>query len=69
MASNGNEGVILYRGHPLASVIGKSYEEITHLLIWGSLPTPEQRLRFQRRIAQAMLVVPENVKQLVATFP
>ncbi|PYH74369.1 citrate synthase [Aspergillus vadensis CBS 113365] len=66
---NGNEGVILYRGHPLASLIGKSYEEITHLLIWGSLPTPEERLRFQRRIAEAMMVVPENVKKLVATFP
>ncbi|PWY89918.1 citrate synthase [Aspergillus heteromorphus CBS 117.55] len=65
---NGNEGIILYRDHPLGSLIGKSYEEITHLLIWGSLPTSEQRLHFQRRIAQAM-VVPDNVFQLIASFP
>ncbi|PYH94857.1 citrate synthase [Aspergillus ellipticus CBS 707.79] len=65
---NGNEGIILYRGRPLGSLIGKSYEEITYLLIWGDLPTPEQRLRFQHQIAQAM-VVPDNVVKLIGTFP
>jgi citrate synthase len=48
--------------------VGKSYEEITYLLIWGALPTEKQRVDFQHKIAKAM-VVPANVHQLIASFP
>ncbi|XHG02895.1 hypothetical protein AWENTII_006218 [Aspergillus wentii] len=65
---NGEQGVILYRGHPLGSLVGKSYEEITHLLVWGSLPTESQRLSFQRKLAEAM-VLPDVVRQAVTNLP
>jgi citrate synthase len=65
---NGNEGIILYRGHPLGTLVGKSYEEITYLLIWGELPTEKQWVDFQHKIVEAM-VVPPNVHQLIASFP
>jgi citrate synthase len=65
---NGADGIILYRGQPLGSLVGRRYEEYSHLLIWGMLPSELQSNEFHRNLAEAM-TVPDNVHKIVASFP
>jgi citrate synthase len=52
----------------LGSLVGKRYEEYSHLLIWGTLPSELQRKEFRRNLTEAM-TVPNNMHKIVASFP
>ena len=43
------------------------YEEVIHLLIWGTLPSPEQKENLRRRLASHMKA-PQSVKDTIKTF-
>ena len=41
---DGDEGLLYYRGYPIEQLAEKSdYLEVCYLLIYGELPTPEQK--------------------------
>jgi citrate synthase len=41
---DGNKGELSYRGYPVGYLFENySYEEVVHLLIWKTFPTPEQK--------------------------
>jgi citrate synthase len=65
---NGEKGIIHYRGQPIQNLISKSYEDVAHLLIWGALPTVEQRTKLRRDLAKAC-VAPACVRQIIESFP
>lgn len=44
------------------------YEEVMHLLIWGTLPTSEEKTAFRRRLASHMKA-PEAVRNAIKAFP
>ena len=48
---DGDEGVLLYRGYPIASLAEESdFMEVTYLLLYGELPTAEEKRKFENDI-------------------
>jgi citrate synthase len=53
---DGNKGELFYRDYPVGHLFDNyDYEEVLHLLIWKSLPTPEQKRRFRINVAREMV--------------
>lgn len=66
---NGEEGVLRYRGYSIEDLSEKSsFIEVAFLLIFGSLPTPEEIEKFNREISQSS-IVDEDVKTILKSFP
>jgi citrate synthase len=68
-SSNGLEGEIHYRGYSIQDIVGKKiFTEISHLLIWGKWPTPEEKDKFQQKLNSVPL--PDgSVFQVIRSFP
>jgi len=48
---DGDKGVLLYRGYPIDELAEKSdFPEVCYLLLYGELPTPEQKKQFEHDI-------------------
>ena len=48
---NGDKGILVYRGYPIEQLAEHSdYLETCYLLIYGDLPTTEQKEKFENRI-------------------
>ncbi|MET0895808.1 MAG: citrate synthase [Acidimicrobiia bacterium] len=68
---DGEAGILRYRGidiEDLVNVANPSYLETSYLLIYGDLPTREQRHQFSRDIRKHTLVH-EDVKRFFDAFP
>ncbi len=49
---DGEVGILRYRGYPIEQLAAKcDFVEVAYLVIYGELPTPEQRQRFSDRLA------------------
>lgn len=65
---DGNKGKLQYRGYPVGYLFeNHDYEEVCHLLIWGNLPTPEQKRQFRANMAKEMVPDP-SVNRAVRAF-
>ncbi|KAI1161595.1 citrate synthase [Nemania serpens] len=66
---NGLEGEIHYRGYSIQDIVGKkTFTDISHLLIWGKWPTPEEKEKFQQKLNSVPL--PDgSVFQVIRSFP
>jgi citrate synthase len=50
---DGEKGILQYRGYPIEEVAKKlSFVDTAYLVIWGKLPTPEQRTRFSNALTE-----------------
>lgn len=50
---DGDEGLLYYRGYPIEQLAEKSdYLEVCYLLIYGELPTPEQKKEFDATVGR-----------------
>ncbi|KKA21090.1 Citrate synthase [Rasamsonia emersonii CBS 393.64] len=66
---DGKRGYIQYRDYSIEDLFHHhDYEEVIHLLIWGKLPTPEQKNTLRRKLAAAMKPYP-NVINVIQSFP
>jgi citrate synthase len=62
---DGDEGVLLYRGYPIEQLAEESdFMEVSYLLLYGELPTAEQKKKFERDITLHTMVH----EQLAAFF-
>ena len=67
--SDGARGRIFYRGHPIEGLLDNNdYEEVLHLLIWGHLPTLDEKLALRRALSAAM-DAPQSVMDTIQAFP
>lgn len=65
---DGNKGTLQFRGYPIGYLFeNHDYEEVAHLLIWGNLPTPEQKRTFRANMAKEMVPDP-SVMRAVRSF-
>ncbi|KAI3320498.1 citrate synthase [Xylariaceae sp. AK1471] len=66
---DGLAGEIQYRGYSINDIVGKKkFADISHLLIWGSWPTQEERKIFQKKLNNVPL--PDgSVFQVIRSFP
>jgi citrate synthase len=54
---DGDEGVLLYRGYPIEELAAKSdFMEVSYLILFGELPTAEQKLQFVHDITHHTMV-------------
>ncbi|NEM05376.1 citrate synthase [Geodermatophilus normandii] len=66
---DGDAGILRYRGYPIDQLAGKaSFLEVTHLLIYGELPTADELAAFDERLRRHTLLH-EDLKQFFQGFP
>ena len=66
---DGDAGVLLYRGYPIDQLAEHStFLEVSHLLIYGELPTPAQLAGFSGKIARHTLLH-EDLRRFFDAFP
>jgi len=66
---DGEKGVLRYRGYPVEDIAKHcSFIETAQLLIWGELPTPEQRTRFSDLLTENS-TLPEDFRSHFSAFP
>ncbi|ARC56308.1 Citrate synthase 1 [Frondihabitans sp. 762G35] len=66
---DGDEGILRYRGYPIEQVAANStYLEVAWLLIYGSLPTPDELASFDARIRRHTLLH-EDLRRFFDALP
>lgn len=66
---DGIEGSIRYRGIPIPDLVGKAcFEDVSFLLIWGYLPSQQEREKYRKALAAAM-IPPQIVSDVIQSFP
>jgi citrate synthase len=67
---DGNKGTLAYRSYPVGYLFrNHDYEEVSHLLIFGTLPTHEQRHRFRANMAERMVLDASVLRAIHAFDP
>ncbi|KKK16626.1 citrate synthase [Aspergillus rambellii] len=67
--SDHERGLLLFRGYSLEELWDSDFEDMVHLLVWGSYPTSLQKENLRRQLAELMLAVPESVHQAIRALP
>ena len=66
---DGDQGILRYRGYPIAELAEKStFVEVAYLLIYGELPTPEELTRFEDSIRRHTMLH-EDLRAFFNGFP
>jgi citrate synthase len=66
---DGDKGILRYRGYSIEDLAAKStFLEVSYLLIFGELPTPEQLNKFSDDIKNHTMVH-EDIKKILDGFP
>lgn len=66
---DGEKGILRYRGYSIEDLAEKSsFIEVSYLLIYGELPTPEELNDYKNEIKQHTLVH-EDIKKILEGFP
>ena len=64
---DGNKGTLSYRGYAVGYLFeNHDYEEVSYLLIFGDLPTHEQKCDFRAKLAAAMIPDPSVMRAIRA---
>ncbi len=66
---DGDKGILRYRGYPIEQVAQKaSFAEVSYLLINGERPSPEELVRFEKRLTRHTLIH-EDMKKFYEGYP
>ena len=66
---DGDQGILRYRGYPIEQLAGsKNFLEVSHLLIYGELPSDTEREDFDLQIRRHTLLH-EDLKDFFRSFP
>ena len=66
---DGIEGRLLYRDLSITDLVGKKrFEDVSFLLNWGHFPSPQEREKYRKDLAAAM-VPPQMVFDTINSFP
>jgi citrate synthase len=66
---DGDAGILRYRGYPIEQLAGHStFTEVSHLLIYGELPTPDQLASFEDNIRRHTMLH-EDLRRFFDGFP
>jgi len=66
---DGDKGILRYRGYSIEDLAKHcSFIEVAQLVIWGELPTPDQRSRFSDLLTENS-ALPEDFRRHFAGFP
>ncbi len=66
---DGDEGILRYRGYPIEELAAKaSFTEVSNLLIYGELPTPDELASFEHNL-QRHTMLHEDLRRFFDGFP
>jgi citrate synthase len=66
--SDGQQGILKFRQFDVGYLFAHhDYEDVVHLLVWESLPSPAMKAKFRARIAKHMSP-PDSVKHTIQSF-
>lgn len=66
---DGNRGYIQYRNYSIDHLYhNNTFEEVAHLVMFGNLPSPSEKLNFRRALAKGMQP-PQCVIDVIQAFP
>jgi citrate synthase len=67
--SDGEKGELRYRGVKIEDLVhGHDFDATMYLLIWGQLPTVEEKKKFEQRLANAASP-PQQVCDVIRSLP
>ncbi|SLM35682.1 citrate synthase [Lasallia pustulata] len=64
-----SSGMLQPRGIPVEELFHNDYEDVFHLIVWGHLPTPEEKERLRSDFIAALQNVPPSVPNVIQAFP
>ncbi|KAF9893653.1 hypothetical protein FE257_010965 [Aspergillus nanangensis] len=67
--SDHDRAILLFRGYTLEQLWHSDFEDMLHLLVWSSYPTPLQRKELSQKLAAHMLDIPESVHSAIKSLP
>ena len=66
---DGKRGYIQYRDYSIDHLFrNNDFEEVAHLVMFGKLPSPSEKMTFRRALAKGM-EAPQNVLNVIRAFP
>jgi citrate synthase len=66
---DGDKGILRYRGYPIEELAERAtFLEVAHLLIYGELPTMDEKRRFERDVTMHTLIH-EDMKKFFEGYP
>lgn len=69
-ARDGKRGLLQFRGHKLEDVWHDTeYEDFLYLFVWERLPSPEEKTKLRKDIAEAANNVPQTVFDTIRSLP
>jgi citrate synthase len=60
---------LIFRGYTLEQLWDADFEDMFHLLMWGTYPSEIQRVDLSRKLAQHMKLVPNAVHEAIHLLP
>ncbi|GKZ42587.1 hypothetical protein AbraIFM66951_002278 [Aspergillus brasiliensis] len=67
--SDHERNLLLFRGYSVEQLWESDFEDVLHLLVWGSYPTVPQRNELSHKLTEAMLAVPDDVQRTIQSLP
>ncbi|KAJ5217964.1 uncharacterized protein N7498_000063 [Penicillium cinerascens] len=67
--SDHERGVLIFRGFTLEQLWDSDFEDMFHLLLWGTYPAVHQRTELSRALAMHMQEVPDEVFRVIQGLP
>ncbi|KAB8269257.1 citrate synthase-like protein [Aspergillus minisclerotigenes] len=67
--SDPERGVLLFHGYTLSQLWDSDFEDMLHLLVWGTYPTMQQKKDLNRKLTDQMLAVPDSVHRTIRGLP
>ncbi|KAE8333286.1 citrate synthase [Aspergillus sergii] len=67
--SDHERGLLLFRGYTLSQLWDSDFEDMLHLLVWGTYPTIQQKKDLNRKLTDQMLAVPDSVHRTIRGLP
>ncbi|OJJ69579.1 hypothetical protein ASPBRDRAFT_130876 [Aspergillus brasiliensis CBS 101740] len=67
--SDYERNLLLFRGYSLEQLWESDFEDVLHLLVWGSYPTVPQKNELSHKLTEAMLAVPDDVQRTIQSLP
>lgn len=67
--SDHERGVLLFHGYTLSQLWDSDFEDMLHLLVWGTYPSMQQKKDLNRKLTEQMLAVPDSVHRTIRGLP
>ena len=67
---DGKQSTLEFRGHRVEDLAQNyEYEDVSYCLIWGHMPSQEEKQSYRKNLALAGQHIPQSVVDVIKAFP